>query len=105
MGGRVNVAIRAFRSQSTNLGFAFPPNASTFIKASSGTTGAPVYGATFDAHAVCHGMDSAGQQSPRGRCVTSVNLIVAGLDVDDYDRTINDRAYWSLDLLLVDGFP
>ena len=69
------------------------------------TTDVPVWRAISAANAVCHGVRSECQQSPRGHCVSRVYLIVAGLDVDDYELTLFDRAESSLGLFIVDGFP
>ena len=104
MGSRVNVAICVFRRQSTNLGFVFPPSASISLNASSGSTGVRVCSAISIADAVCHGMSSAGQQSSPGRCVTRVDLVVAGFDVADYEHTVFDQAERSLNLSHVDEF-
>ena len=68
------------------------------------TADVPVCCAMADAHSVCHGVRPSFQQSPGGCRVSCVDLIVAGLDIDDYERTLLHRADLRLDLLLVDGF-
>ena len=69
-----------------------------------GSTDMAVRRTVSDAYRVCHGGRPPAQQTTRGCGVPCVNLVVAGLNVDDYECPLLHRPNLRKDPFMVYGF-